>query len=194
MLEAVANPNLAFLLLVTGVMALYWELHVPGSFAPGIVGTVLVCLGVYGLWENAPTWYGSALILCALILLAVELKLSSHGASGVIGAILLATGAIRLIPGPHAIQPSLAIAVAVALAAITVFLGYLGLRARQSKLLTGTDSLIGEIGVSRTSIGSDGTVFVRGEYWQARSALPIPPGTRVSIERVEGLTLYVKEA
>lgn len=194
MLEAIADPNFAFLVLVAGVLALYWELHAPGSFAPGVIGAILVCAGIFGLWENAPTWYGSILIGGAVVLLAVELKFSSHGVSGVLGAVLLAAGAIRLIPGPRRIHPSLAIAVALALAGIAVFLGYIGLRARRAVLLTGMDRLIGEIGVARTSIGSEGTVFVRGEYWQAKSDSPIAAGVRISIERVQGLTLYVKEA
>jgi membrane-bound serine protease (ClpP class) len=194
MLEAIGNPNLAFLMLVAGVLALYWELHMPGFSAPGLAGIVLVCAGLFGLWENAPTWYGSAFILLALFLFGFELKFSSHGASGVIGAIFLAAGAIRLIPGPHPIQPTLAVAVAAALAAITIFLGYLAFRSRRLAPITGSGRLIGQTGISRTNVGSEGTVFVQGEYWQARSALPIAPGTRVSIERVEGLILYVTEA
>ena len=96
--------------------------------------------------------------------------------------------------GHTALNPALAAAVSIALCSIAIFLGYLALRARRSALLTGVDRLVGQVGVARTEISSQGTVLVRGEYWQARSNVPIPPGSRVSIERVQDMTLYVKEA
>lgn len=191
---ALADPDLAFLILISGILALYWELHAPGYIFPGMLGLFLLCLGVFGLWENAPTWYGSLLILMAFVLFAVELKLGGHGVSGVSGAVLLLIGALAIVRGPHRISPALAIAVSVALCVIATFLGYLALRARRSKLLTGVEHLVGQLGVARTEISPQGTVLVRGEYWQARSNTPIPQGARVTIERVRDLTLYVKEA
>ncbi len=191
---AIADPNLAFLLLVAGALGIYWELHAPGGFLPGILGVFLLMAGVLGLWHDAPTWYGSLLILTAMLLLGVELKFGSHGASGVSGAILLSVGAIALFHGPHRINPALAIAVSIALCIIAVFLGYLGLRIRRSARLTGIQTLVGEKGVSRTEINSQGTVFVRGEYWQAKSEQSIPAGAPVFVERVQDFTLYVKEA
>jgi membrane-bound serine protease (ClpP class) len=189
-----ADPNFAFLILIGGILALYWELHAPGFIFPGVIGLFLLCAGVFGLWENAPTWYGSLLILMAFVLLAVELKVGGHGVSGVSGAVLLLIGALVVIRGPRRINPALATAVSVALCSIAIFLGYLALQARRSTLLTGVERLVGQIGVARTEISSQGTVLVRGEYWQARSNVPIPTGSRVSIERVQDMTLYVKEA
>jgi membrane-bound serine protease (ClpP class) len=194
MLDALADPNFAFVVLIAGVLALYWELHAPGSIAPGVIGVFLLCAGAFGLWENTPTWYGSVLISIALLLLAVEVKLGGHGVSGASGAVLLLIGALAVLRGPRRINPALAVAVSIALCSITVFLGYLALRARRGRLLTGLQSLVGEVGVARTEISPHGTVLVRGEYWQAKSSVPIPTGTRVSIERVQGMTLYVKEA
>jgi len=192
--DVLADSNFAFIILIAGVLALYWELHAPGLIVPGVVGAFLLCLGVFGLWENAPTWYGSVLILMAFVLLALELKVGGHGVSGASGAVLLLVGALLLVPGAHRINPALAAAVSIALCSIAIFLGYLALRARRSALLTGVDRLVGQVGVARTEISSQGTVLVRGEYWQARSNVPIPPGSRVSIERVQDMTLYVKEA
>ncbi len=194
MLETLSDTNVAFLMLVAGVVALSWEVHAPGLFGPGLIGVILLCAGAFGLWENTPTWYGSTLIVLALVLLTVELKFSSHGISGVLGAVLLAAGAIGLIRGPHSINPILAVAVAAALCVIAIFLGVLGLRARHTAVVSGIETLVGQVGVSRTGVGSQGTVFVRGEYWQAKSDLPIPAGVHVAVQRVDGLTLYVKEA
>ncbi len=191
---AIADPNLAFLLLVAGALGIYWELHAPGGFVPGILGVFLLVMGVLGLWRDEPTWYGSVLILLAILLLGAELKFGSHGASGVSGGVLLAVGAIALFQGPHRIHPALAIAVSIALCIIAIFLGYLGLRVRKSARLTGLSTLIGERGISRTEIHSQGTVFVRGELWQAKSQQSIPAGAPILVERVQDFTLYVKEA
>ena len=191
---AIADPNVAFLLLIAGALGIYWELHAPGGFLPGILGVFLLVTGILGLWQDAPTWYGSILILLAILLLGAELKFGSHGASGVTGGLLLAVGAIALFQGPRRIHPALAIAVSTALCVIAVFLGYLGLRVRRSARLTGLQTLVGEKGVSRTEIHSQGTVFVRGELWQAKSQQTIAAGAPVLVERVQDFTLYVKEA
>ncbi len=191
---ALADPNIAFLLFVLGLLGVYWELHAPGMMVPGILGFMLLCAGAYGLYEDSPTWYGLTILALAVVLLIIELKYYTHLVSGIAGAILFAFGAIVLLQGPRRITPALAIAVSLAFGVITVFLGFLGMRARKQKQLMGAESLVGKTGVSRTQIDPEGTVFVHGEYWRARSDHSIPAGQRVSVERVQDLVLFVKEA
>jgi membrane-bound serine protease (ClpP class) len=192
--SALTDPNLAFLLVVLGALGIYWEVHAPGMMVPGILGVLLVCAGAYGLYQDSPSWYGVTLLGLAAILLMIELKYYTHMISGLAGTILLAFGAIILLQGPHRVAPGVAIGVSVAFGIITVFLGLLGIKARKTKHLTGTESLVGAVGVSRTDLSPEGTVFVHGEYWRARSDHTIPAGQRVSIERVQDLLLFVKEA
>jgi membrane-bound serine protease (ClpP class) len=191
---ALADPNLAFLLLIVGALGVYWELHAPGMVAPGVVGVVLMCLGAYGLFQDSPTWYGVALLTLAILLLGIELKFYTHMISGAAGTVLLALGAILLIQGPRRIAPALAIAVSLGFGLIAIFLGILAGRALKSRVLTGLPTLVGATGISRTEIDPEGTVFVDGAYWQARSDHTIPAGQRVSVERVDNLVLFVKEA
>jgi membrane-bound serine protease (ClpP class) len=191
---ALTDPNLAFLLLVIGALGLSWELHAPGMIVPGVLGVLLVCAGAYGLYQDSPSWHGLTLLIVAAVLLAIELKYYTHMISGVAGAILLAFGAIALLQGPRRVTPSLAFGVSVAFGIITIFLGFLGMRARKAQHLTGPESLVGELGVSRTEINPEGTIFVHGEYWQATSDHSIPAGQRVRVVRVNDLLLYVKEA
>ena len=191
---ALTDPNIAFLLLVLGLLGVYWEVHAPGMIVPGILGVLLVCAGVYGLAQDAPSWYGVTILLLAVLLLIIELRYYTHMISGIAGAILFAFGAMVLLQGPHRIAPSLAVAVSIAFGVIVIFLGFLGMRARKQKHLTGLESLVGKVGVSRTEINPEGTVFVQGTYWQARSDHTIAAGQRVSIESVQDLVLFVKEA
>ncbi len=180
-----ADPNLSFLLLVLGGLGVYWEAHAPGMIAPGLLGVVLVGMGAYGIYEDSPTWYGVTLLLLAVILLTIELNYYTHFISGIAGTILLVFGALVLLQGPRRITPALAIAISAAFGTITIFLGVLAMRARKSKQMTGIKTLVGETGVSRTEINPEGMIFVRGEYWRARSGQAIAPGQRVSIKAVE---------
>jgi membrane-bound serine protease (ClpP class) len=135
----------------------------------------------------------SVLIILALLLLALEIKFGTYGASAILGAVLLALGLLGLMNAFHYRHPALPIAISVALAIIATFQGYLGFKTRKNVRLAGAEELIGKTAVARTEINTRGTVFVRGEYWQAASDHPIPAGTQVRIERVEDLVLHVNE-
>lgn len=191
---AFGDPNLAFVLLVLGALGIYWEMHAPGMIVPGLLGLLLACAGAYGLYRDSPSWYGLTLLALAVLLLGIELKYYTHLISGLAGTVLLAFGAIILLQGPRRITPALAVSVSVAFGLITIFLAVLGMRARKSSRLTGTEGLIGETGVSRTPIDPEGMVFVHGEYWKARSNDTIPAGESVRVDKVEDLVLVVRKA
>jgi membrane-bound serine protease (ClpP class) len=87
-----------------------------------------------------------------------------------------------------------ALAVSVPLSAITIFLMSIAYRAFHNKVITGEQGMIGLVGEARTSLAPQGKIFVNGELWNARSALPIAPGTPVIVRKVEGLELEVEPA
>ncbi|HTU44436.1 MAG TPA: NfeD family protein [Bryobacteraceae bacterium] len=188
------DPNVAFVLLVLGALGIYWEMHAPGMIAPGVLGILLVCAGAFGLYQDSPSWYGLTLLALAILLLGIELKYYTHMISGLAGTVLLAIGAVVLLQGRRRITPALAFSVSVAFGLITIFLGTLAMRARKLKPATGMDSLVGEVGVSRTAVDPEGTVFVHGEYWKARSGESISAGERVRVDKVEDLVLIVRRA
>ena len=189
---AIADPNVAFLLLIIGAALVYWEIHAPGMIVPGALGVLMIAAAAYGLSFDSPSWYGVTLLLLAAVLLTIEFKYYTHMISGVAGTLLLAFGAMALLTGPRRITPEMAISTSFAFGAITVFLGLLGMRARKSKPVSGLDAMIGEVGVSQTPIAPNGTVLVRGEYWQAVSDDTIAPGQQVKIENVRDLVLRVR--
>jgi membrane-bound serine protease (ClpP class) len=195
MINLLANdPNLAFTLVLLGTLALLWELHAPGLIFPGLFGVLGMVMGAWGLYQNSPTPYGLVLLLLAVVFFAIEVSYHTHMISGLSGSILLAFGAILLFRGPKHIAPSLAIAASAALAIITAFLGLLALRARSQKQITGPAAMIGATGVTATSINPDGTVMVRGEYWQAHSEAEIAQGKPIIVEAMRDFTLLVREA
>jgi membrane-bound serine protease (ClpP class) len=189
-----SDPNVAFVLLVLGALGVYWEMHAPGMIVPGVLGLLLIFAGAYGMYQDSPTWYGLLLLICAGLLLGIELKYYTHMVSGMAGAALLALGTILLLHGPERVSPALAVAVSAAFGVIVVFLGWLGMRARTATRLTGLQTLIGETGEARTPLNPEGTVFVNGEYWQAKSNHLIDAGRKVRVERIENMTIWVTEA
>jgi membrane-bound ClpP family serine protease len=71
---ALADPNVAFLLLVLGALGVYWEVHAPGMLLPGLLGVLLICTGAYGIYQDSPSSYGLTLLVLATILLIIELR------------------------------------------------------------------------------------------------------------------------
>jgi membrane-bound serine protease (ClpP class) len=194
-LSFIMDPNVAFVLLGIGVLAIYAEFNHPGAVVPGVVGLIFILLAVFAL-NILPTNYAAlVLILAAFVLFALEAKFQSHGVLGVGGIAALTIGGLLLVDGPvpaMRVHLSTALAVSIPLGAITVFLATIALRARLRKSMTGPQGLIGEIGVARTPLAPDGKVWISGELWNATASAPVTEGQRVQVREVEGLTLRVE--
>jgi membrane-bound serine protease (ClpP class) len=199
LLTRLASPDLAVLLVILGGLLIYLEFNVPGTIVPGALGTFLLLLGIFGL-NLLPVRHTAVLLLfAALILIALELKFTSHGVLAAAGIGSLIFGLATLVDGPipeMRVHLSLAIAAGLAFGGITFGLAWIALKARRNKILTGPQALIGSLAVVRTPLAPIGQVEVRGELWQARSAsiAPLLPGVNVHIRAVDGLQLLVESA
>jgi membrane-bound serine protease (ClpP class) len=196
-LSALMDPNMAFILLVIGVLALYVEFNHPGAVLPGVVGLICILLAIFAL-NILPTRFASlALIVAAFALFALEAKFQSHGVLGVGGMVAMVIGGLLLVDGPipeMRVHLLTALAVSIPFGIISVFLMSLALKAYQQKIVTGEEGLVGEIGVARTPLHPEGKVFVHGELWDAVSSASIAAGDRVQVRSVEGLVLTVEPA
>jgi len=194
-IAAVADPNIALVLLVLGALGIYVEFSSPGLIAPGIVGAIMVLLGLSALSVLPINWLGAALLLLAFTLFVLEAKFTSHGILGIGGAVAMVMGAVILVNGPipeMRIHWSTAIGLALPFSAITVLLLSLVVRARHNKVLTGAQAMVGIVGSTVTELAPEGKVFVRGEYWDAVAPRPIAPGARVRVTAIENLKLTVE--
>jgi membrane-bound serine protease (ClpP class) len=195
-LSALMDPNLAFVLLAIGALALYVEFNHPGAILPGTVGAIFVLLAAFAL-HLLPTRHAAVImIFAAFVLFALEAKFASHGILGTAGVATLTLGALLLVDGPipeMRVGLMTALAVSIPLGFITVFLMALALKARASKVTTGIAGLIGEIGMTQTALAPDGKVFVHGEIWDARTGSGnVVQGERVVVRAVRGLQLEVE--
>ena len=195
LLAWVADPNIAFLLGAIGLACLYLEFTHPGMVVPGVAGAISLVLALYGFNFVPINYAGVLLIITALVLFALEAKVTSHGALAAGGVLAMVLGAMILVksPWPAArIHFPTALSVALPLAFITVFLLRLVIAAHRRKAVTGDQGMIGEVGVVRTDLAPAGKIFVHGEIWDARAGENIPAGSRVRVRNIEGLTLEVE--
>jgi len=195
LMTAIADPNIGFILLVLGVLGIYYEFTTPGLVFPGVAGGILVLLALSALSILPINWVGVALLVLSVTLLVLEAKFTSHGILGMGGAVAMVLGAMLLIDGPPEmrIRLSTAICVAIPFAIITIFLVSIVVQARKYKVRTGIRAMIGSIGQTRTALAPEGKILVRGEYWDAMSATrELPAGIPVQVKNVTGMKLIVE--
>ncbi|HXX45443.1 MAG TPA: nodulation protein NfeD [Candidatus Acidoferrales bacterium] len=201
-LTHIVEPNVAFVLLIVGVLGLYVEFSHPGMFAPGVIGGIAMLLALYAMNMLPVTITGFVLIALALALFVLEAKFPTHGILGIGGTIAMLLGAIMLIQSPWTgmgVRPVTALAVAIPFGVIAIVLMRAVLRSRGWKQATGREELVGEEGEVTQPVGVGpalGMVRVHGELWRAAApnGASIPAGARVRVKAIHGLTLEVEPA
>jgi len=193
-IRSVADPNIAFILLVLGALGIYVEFSSPGLILPGVMGGILALLGLSGLAVLPINWIGAALLMLGAAMFVLEAKFTSHGVLGSGGTVAMILGALLLINGPPEVRIHLvtALSVTIPFALITMFLVTLVIRARANKAVMSNGGLLNEIGLARTPLTPAGKVFVHGEYWDAVSSSPVEPGAEVRVTSVDGMKLGVE--
>lgn len=198
-LTIVTDPNLVFLLLSLGTIAIIVEIQSPGGWLAGVVGVTCVGLAMYGLGVLPVNWLGIVFIIMAFVLFLLDIKAPTHGALTAAAIISLGGGAILLLNQP-AVRPfgrlSIPVVVADALATGAFFFFIIGkaLQAQARTPTTGIEGLVGQVGRVSQALDPEGTIAVWGERWRAISAdgEPIPEGERAEVVSVKGMTVYVR--
>jgi membrane-bound serine protease (ClpP class) len=193
----IAHPQVAYLLLMLGMLGLMTELFNPGLFVPGIVGGVSLLLALYAFSVLPVRWVALLLIVVGVGLLVAEAFVTSYGLLALAGLVSFVFGSLMLVDTPvprWRIGPALVVPAAAVLAAVTALLLSRALRARRAKVRSGLEALVGEVGELTNGIAdnqAEGKVFVHGEYWTATAESPLPQGAKVRVEQVEGYRLRV---
>ena len=194
-LLTISNPNLAYILLMLGLLGLYFEFSNPGAILPGVLGGLCLLVAIFSFQILPINYVGLILILLSIGLFILEIKVQSYGILSVGGILAMVIGSIMLIDAPiPELRPSLKfiIPVAIGLSLIFLFLIILAVRVHMRKAVTGKEGLVGKIGVARTELNPEGKVFVHGEIWDAEAQQDIPEGTKVKIiEVLENLKIKV---
>jgi membrane-bound serine protease (ClpP class) len=196
-LNIIADPNIAFLLLSLGSLAIFIEILNPGAIFPGTFGVISLLLGFFALSVLPFNWAGVALILFAFILFGLEMFVTSGGVLGIGGAVALVLGGLILTSdNPPELQVSrwLIVSLAAILAVFTMFIAVNVLRIRMMPAQTGPEKIVGKEAVARSALAPQGFVFVDGEYWSAEAEDgPVQPGENVIVTAIKGLRLTVRK-
>jgi membrane-bound serine protease (ClpP class) len=190
----IMDPNIAFILLAIGALALYAEFNHPGAVVPGTVGVVFILLAIFALNLLPVRFAAVVLILSSFALFALEAKFAAHGVLAIGGIVTMVLGALLLVDAPipeMRVHLLTALAVSIPLGLVTVFLMSIALKARANKVVTGAQGLVGEIGTAQTALSPQGKVFVHGELWDAVASTDLAAGQAIVVRRVDGLRLQV---
>jgi membrane-bound serine protease (ClpP class) len=196
-LAFIMDPNIAFILLAIGALALYAEFNHPGAVVPGTVGVIFILLAIFALNLLPVRFAAIVLILASFALFALEAKFATHGVLAIGGITTMVLGALLLVDAPipeMRVHLLTALAVSIPLGVITVFLMGIALKARRNKVVTGAQGLVGEIGQAQSALAPQGKVFVHGELWDAVASSNVSAGQSVIVRRVDGLQLQVEPA
>ena len=196
-LDILADPNIAFLLLSLGSLAIFFEFANPGQIFPGVFGVIALILGFFALSVLPFNWAGVALILFAFILFGLELFVASHGILGIGGVVALILGGLLLTsdnPPEFRVSRWLVFGLAAALGLFTLFIVVNIVRIRHLPAQMGVETMVGREAVARSALDPGGFVFVDGEYWSAEAEDgAVEPGERVVVTEVQGLKLRVRK-
>lgn len=196
-LSMLAHPQIAYLLLTLGTLGLTIELWNPGAILPGVAGGICLLLAFFAFQVLPVNIAGVALIVFGIVLLILEIKVTSYGLLGAGGVISLLLGSLMLVDSPlPELQIGLGLIVPITLATsgILLFLVRLGVQAQRARPVTGEEGMIGlpARALEDISAGGRGRVTARGEIWSATSPRPIRAGETLRIVGVDGLVLAVQ--
>ncbi len=194
-LQAISNPNVAYVLLSLATIGLITEISSPGLIFPGVIGGICLFIAFYSLGTLNAYWAGILLILLAFGLFIAELFTPAFGILTAGGLVSLVLGSLILFtnnPPALTVNTGLIAVVAVIIAAFVILVVGAVVRGQKRKVTTGVEGLIGKIGVAKTTLNPRGNVFVEGELWAAAlDEGTAEYGEEVTVVKVEGLKLIV---
>ncbi|MFZ0678303.1 NfeD family protein [Candidatus Binatus sp.] len=199
LLNVLADPNIVYLLMMAGLIGLYFEFAHPGVIFPGVAGAICLLLALASFQVLPVNLTGLLLIFLGVGMLISEAFVTSYGILGLGGVTAFVIGSLFFIDTSKtdlAVNRNIIYGAAAALTLIILGIGYIVARERRNRATTGAEGIIGEVGEVREAIapGTPGKVFVHGEIWRAVSTDALGPGARARVQSINGLELQVQKA
>ncbi|MFQ5757405.1 MAG: nodulation protein NfeD [Acidiferrobacterales bacterium] len=197
LLSVITDPTVIPILMMLGVFGLFYELLNPGFVLPGVIGGICLLLGLYAVQVLPVNYAGLALIMLGIVFMIGEAFAPSFGALGMGGAIAFVVGSIMLldadVPG-YGVSWPVIIGVAVLGALAFGAVATLALKARERRVVSGQEQMVGSSGEALESFKTEGRVRVHSEAWSARTRVPVKKGEKIRVTGMEGLVLMVEPA
>ena len=197
-LALITDPNIAYILMMVGMLGIFFELQNPGVTLPGVIGGISLILAFFAFQSLPINWAGVLLILFGVGLLIAEIKIVSHGVLTAGGVVAMILGSFMLYEAPEVgfrVAWTVILPTVGATAGLVIWAVSAGVRAMMRKPVTGSSGMIGRLAVARSALGPEGQVQLDGEIWRAVSdGGAIAAGEQVRVMAVDGLTLKVSRA
>jgi len=197
-LALITDPNIAYILMMVGMLGIFFELSNPGVVLPGVIGGISLILAFFAFQSLPINWAGLLLILFGVALLIAEIKIASHGVLTIGGVVSMVLGSFMLYEAPEAgfrVSWTVILPTVGASAGLVVWAVSAGVRAMMRPPTTGAAGMIGQHAVVRAALDPEGQVQLDGELWRAVAEdAPVPAGETVRVIGVDGLTLRVSRA
>jgi membrane-bound serine protease (ClpP class) len=197
-LALITDPNIAYILMMVGMLGIFFELQNPGVTLPGVIGGISLILAFFAFQSLPINWAGVLLILFGVGLLIAEIKIASHGVLTAGGVVAMILGSFMLYEAPEVgfrVAWTVILPTVGATAGLVIWAVSAGVRAMMRKPVTGSSGMIGRLAVARSALGPEGQVQLDGEIWRAVSdGGAIAAGEQVRVMAVDGLTLKVSRA
>ncbi|MBW2061140.1 MAG: nodulation protein NfeD [Deltaproteobacteria bacterium] len=196
-LKTLANPNIAYILMMLGLAGLYFELSNPGAILPGVLGGLFIILALYAFQTLPVNYAGVLLIILGIIFFILELKVVSYGMLSLAGLASLTIGSLMLIKSPH---DYLRVSLSVILPTVILIGGFFAVVASlvvkvhvRGLTITGPDGMIGLKGPVKEWETNKGKVLVHGEWWKAFGEENLKPGDEIEVVAVNNLNLEIRK-
>jgi membrane-bound serine protease (ClpP class) len=197
-LALITDPNIAYILMMVGMLGIFFELQNPGVVLPGVIGGISLILAFFAFQSLPINWAGVLLILFGVALLIAEIKIASHGVLTIGGVISMVLGSFMLYDAPEVgfrVSWAVILPTVGSTAGLFVWAVSAGVRAMRRPAVTGAAGMVGRLAVARGELAPEGHVNVDGEIWRAVAEDgTIPAGEKVRVTAVDGLTLRVSRA
>ncbi len=199
LIQFLSSPDIAYLLLVGGLLALFYEIITPGGFVLGTTGAVMLLLGSIGLRMLPFSWAGVALVGAGVIVMGLDLLVGGMGILSLLGVAVLVAGGLFLFRAPGGellrVSVSLIAGITVALGACFTLFAFMVARSLRRKVSTGRRGLIGleAVAVEPLTAEAEGMVRCRGELWRARAEDgSLSEGDVGIVSALDGIVLVVR--
>jgi membrane-bound serine protease (ClpP class) len=195
LLALIANPNVAYILMMLGVYGLIFELSNPGLILPGTVGAICLILAFYAFSALPVSYAGIALILLAVALFVSEFFVPGFGLLTGSGVVALILGSIMLMDTDvpfMRISWTVLVPMSGFAVAMGVMAAVMAVRAQRRHPVSGEQGMIGARVTLETPLAPEGRIFLAGETWRARAPGPVPAGSQVQVVGFEGLVALVE--
>lgn len=190
------DPNVAYLILIGGVLSAMLALAAPGTGLLEIAAFFCILLAGYAVYNLSFNWWALLLLVLSLIPFVYALRKPKREIFLALSILLLIAGSVFMFP-PRADGGTVNPLVAVAASAFVA--GFLWIAVRKSvqaagaKPLHDLDALVGQVGEARTNVDAEGSVLISGELWSAKSDKAIAAGSAVRVIRRDGFVLIVEK-